>query len=211
MIRAISIFSISLLASGCMSFNDEMLPRREQLPPPEAVMSIAYKTEDFVASRNGKTDGFLVSPVSGASIGNSLASAMTRRWKKQGHVSAHGTIAKVPNPDLILTMSGSRNEQSDLGVAFLTGLTLDLFPSSWTLEFDVQATLENQKTGQTFNAESKNSTTMWHQIFFLPAFPFALVGSTRCVNDIYDDIYFQLQQQGAFTTETIPAGQAGDQ
>lgn len=190
-----------LTLSGCMTFNESMLRKVEVKSPPKAAV-IETKVGNFIQSLNG--DGTSMSPLSNTTVANEVIKLIMDRWEDLGIVADYGKPGDLRGaPDYTLILSGTRNEEGSVGLAFLSGLTLMLVPSSSTLMYDLKVELIDNRTQRRYEATAKNGVTTTMQILFLPALPFSWIGGKHAVDDIADHLYHELHEQGAFTQGAV--------
>ena len=158
--------------------------------------------QEFHKLMNGHADGFGANFNEGA-LGRGEVSQIARIWKAEGLIREFGwpgELGENPAPTHRLIVSGTRDEVASLGLAFLTGLTFYLVPSSATVMTDLEVTLRRLSDGEEYTAEARNSYTLWQQIVFLPT---TLLGSVAWGNlgAQYDRslfLYGEFQEAGGF-------------
>jgi hypothetical protein len=195
--KAVLLVILSACLSGCMTFNGAELPRRD-LPDHDWFKPvISTEVGEVKLLHNGKEG--LKPPMSATGIGNRALSAVLSRWKAAKLVQDYDPPGKLDGePDYRLRISGTQNEQSSFAAAFVTGLTLFLFPSSATLQWDWVFHLTNAKTNQRFEVATRNSVTQWMHLIFLPVFPFSVVGQFNADSALSHYVYDEFKKQGAW-------------
>ncbi len=108
-------------------------------------------------------------------------------------------VAQDPKADYILDLEVTENSDPNMLMAVLTGLTLYVFPSYVSAEFNIKGTFK--KAGKVLGTiEKKEKVTMWQQIFLIFVMPFkfplSVMDETR--QDILFDIYKEANQKGFF-------------
>jgi hypothetical protein len=132
-------------------------------------------------------------------IGKRALKTVLLRWKAKKLIGKYGPLGKLKRePDYKLKISGTQNEQGSIFASFVTGLTLFLFPSSATLDWDWSFHLTNLKTNAQFEVSTRNSVTIWMQLIFLPFFPFTPVGQMNADKMISYYVYDEFKKQGAW-------------
>jgi hypothetical protein len=189
-----------------MTFNGAELPDRDFPDGIDARPLIATEIGEIKLLLNGK-DG-MKPPMSAHGIGNRALTAVLTRWKGAKLIEDYDPPGDLDREaDYRLRISGTQNEQGSILGAFVTGLTLFLFPSSTTLEWDWEFELADLKADREFTVSTKNSMTQWMHLFFLPAFPFFFVGALNADSSLSHYVYAEFERQGAW----IPEAKAGDQ
>jgi hypothetical protein len=182
---------------GCVTVNEEMLRKVSVFPPQKPAMTVEVKTGDLIQTLNGEGQNRGV--LSGTTVLKSVATSMMLRWKDKGIIADYafpGDLKK--EPDYTIILSGTKNEDSSILAAILSGLTFIIIPTSSTLTYDLNIEFINNHTQKHYIVKAKNAVTIWMQIFLLPAVPFSWIGSHNMVNDIADYSFDELQKQGAF-------------
>ncbi len=178
---------------GCASFRSGQ-PRQISKWPPEPTtrkksISITVSGE---ASLNEKVQD--------------VNATLIKTWSEQT-VKAYRESGLFSDVKTGLTKSSLRAEveiidqgKANLGLAFLTGLTLYLVPSNATDEFVVKTTIKDQN-GKTLGVfERTEAVTMWQQAFLIFAMPFNFPG-TIVKDTIYDlnrEIINQANAEGIY-------------
>ena len=182
--------------SGCMTFNEAML-RKVDIPKqlnPEVI--VETKAGDLVQKFNGTPNRGVMS---GTTVLKAVVKSMMTRWKKKGLIADFGAAGKLDKkPDFTLIVSGERDEKGSTLGAVLCGITLYIIPTSYTLIYDLDLELVNNKTQQHYLVKVKNGVTTWMEIIFLPFFAICWVGSHNMMVDMADYAYDELKKQGAF-------------
>ena len=194
--KIIFVLLAMAVLSGCMTFNEAML-RKVDIPKqqnPEAI--VETKTGDFVQKFNGVPNRGVMS---GTTVLNAVTKSMMMRWKKKGLIADYGVAGKLDKePSFTLIVSGVRDEEGSVLGAVLCGITLYIIPTSYTLIYDLDVELVNNKTQQHYVVKVKNGVTTWMEIIFLPFFAISWVGSHNMMVDMADYAYDELKKQGAF-------------
>jgi hypothetical protein len=192
----LSVMLAMAVLSGCMTFNEAML-RKVDIPKqqnPEAI--VETKTGDFVQKFNCVPNRGVMS---GTTVLNAVTKSMMMRWKKKGLIADYGVAGKLDKePSFTLIVSGVRDEEGSVLGAVLCGITLYIIPTSYTLIYDLDVELVNNKTQQHYVVKVKNGVTTWMEIIFLPFFAISWVGSHNMMVDMADYAYDELKKQGAF-------------
>jgi len=188
-----------------MWFNGEELPRREgplRVADPPVV---SFEVGEVKLLRNGEPS----SPSAEAFGDNELADTL-RIWESRGLIEDWGRRTDLSElPEYTLALTGSRNEQSSPVAALLTGLTLYLFPSSMTLQYDWQFALTDMRSGRTYRVPVERSATVWVHAIFLPVLPFGSLGRYNGERDQALYLYTELERQGAWSPTTEMATPLG--
>jgi hypothetical protein len=182
--------------SGCMTFNQKMLPKIDIPKQENPAIIVETKTGDFVTTFYGASKR---GDMSGRIVLDRVIKTMMSGWKSKGLIAEFGPAGKLDKkPDFTLIVSGVRDEEGSEGLAIICGATLGIIPASSNLIYDLNVEFVNNKTQQHYFVKVKNGVTMWMHIIFLPLFPIYSVGSDSAMVDMADYTYDQLKQQGAF-------------
>ena len=176
---------VVMLATGCISFNHYMLPKRKLTAPAGDLPTVMYRAQSFPGAEDP------------AGLGEYVADRLIWRWEGKGLIAEGGRRDELPKPDFVLTIGGSQSVES-WGHPDLTGMTGFLIPYIATTNLRVTAFLENTATEETYTAASENSSTIVIQFFLAPLFVFGVLPAYWANEDIFDDLYYQLEQQDAF-------------
>ena len=205
MVRSAAVMMIVALSSGCMTFNGKEIRRPEVAELQEPYAIIALEVTQFDKLMNGKREGFGANFNEGA-LGRAEVAQIARIWKSERLIREFGWPGdldddEVPTHRMIL--SGTSDEVGSLAMAFLTGLTFYLLPSSATVTTDIDVTLRRLADGAEFTVEARNSVTLWQQIIFLPT---SLLGSLvwgtlGAQTDRSLFLYDEFDKAGAFERE----------
>lgn len=193
---------LAALLSGCVTVNEQLLPKTST-PPPTTKGVVELKPGELVQQLNGEGQNRGI--LSGTSVLDAINTAFMTRWQDNGLISGYGKPGELPvKPTYTLTLSGTRNEDASILGAVFTGLTLYLIPSSSTLTYDMNADFTNHLSNKTYNVKFKNAVTTWQQLLLVPALPFAWLGSHHMMQDSADYLYSELKKQGAFDAPKEP-------
>jgi hypothetical protein len=194
------LLAVLVFCPGCMSFNGGELPRRELPDSGGAKPLIATDIGEIKLLLNGK-DG-MKPPMSAHGIGNRALTAVLARWKGAKLIEDYDPPGDLDREaDYRLQISGTQNEQGSMLGAFVTGLTLFLFPSSSTLEWHWTFELTNLNSDKTFSVLTKNSVTQWMHLMFLPGLPVSFVGAFNADKSLSHYVYSEFERQGAWKEE----------
>jgi hypothetical protein len=190
---------IAVMLSGCMSFNQNVLPDVGELKTPHNKTIIQAKSENFSKTTNGSNSDY----ARGTKIGNGILKDIMNRWKEKEIISNYGDFSQAVKPssldtDYSLILSGNSDEQFSPFAARLTGATLFLIPSFSTVEQTVKFELINNKTSKKYFVEAKDSISVVMQLIFFPLFIVQNAGASSMHNHMADYIYSELYKQGAF-------------
>ena len=192
---------LAVLASGCMSFNGKELRRPEVEKPPERYAVVELEVAKFDKLMNGKFEG-LGANFNEGSTGRSTLSQIARMWKAAGLIEEWGFPGDLDEGEAThrLVISGTLDETGSLFSAVLTGLSLYLIPSSFTMTTDVDVTLIRLADDHEFATNSRNSFTTWQHLIFLPT---SLLGSMAwgvygSQKDLALYLYDEFKRAGAF-------------
>ena len=100
--------------------------------------------------------------------------------------------------DYNLSLSGSQYGESSIGMQILSGLTLFLVPFTVTMNYDIQYTLTDVKSGKKYTGAVQEANKIYHELFLLFALPFSQNGNSAMFERIGDHLYNQFYRQGAF-------------
>ncbi len=185
-----------VMLSGCMTFNQKMLPKVDIPKQENPAVIVETKTGDFVTTFYGASKR---GDMSGTTVLDGVIKTMMNRWKKKGLIADFGPAGEFDKkPNFTLIISGVRDEEGSEGLAIICGATLGIIPASSNLIYDLNIEFVNNKTQQHYFVKVKNGLTMWMHIIFLPLFPIYSVGSDSAIVDMADNAYDELRKQGAF-------------
>lgn len=85
-----------------------------------------------------------------------------------------------------------------MGMAFLTGLTLYIIPSSATDTYKLSAVLTDVQNSHSENIELEDSITQWQEILLLPLLPFksTIAEAGKCQNKLFDNLALEIERTG---------------
>jgi hypothetical protein len=164
-------------------------------PPPAPAPRIEQTVGDFAFTLEGGK------MVTSNYAGRLLNDAIFKHWKARGYISdaTYVDAGKFSgSAPYRLTLSGSQYGESSLLAQFFCGLTLFLLPYSVEQKYDVQYSLTDAASGQTYFASIEGNDTAWVELFLLFALPVAQRGHEETIRRLGDHLYTQLRQQGAF-------------
>jgi hypothetical protein len=196
--------AIAATLSGCVTVNEQMLPKRDT-PPPVVRGLVEYDVGDVKQLLNGETSpGGLTSSHTAV---DSFGKGLLNRWKSRQLIDDYGHAGELKSaPAYRLTLSGDIKEQGSILGAVATGLTLYLIPSSSTMTYDLTARFTHVGRNQTYTVPIRNGSTTWMQILLLPALPFGWMGASHMIEDTADYLYSELHKQGAFDAKARSTG-----
>ena len=196
-----TLISIALLAlTGCASFPGNVLPKVTTFPKSTDKPS-AYVSLSFRQYLNGQPLNLAVK--SGESR---LQAKLVERFGRSGLYSL--VAATNQNPDITITVLVKDEGSGSIGMAFLTGLTLYIVPSSATDLYKVSAIVKNNRTGIESTVELEDFVTQWQEIILLPLLPFTMapVVANGVQNNIMDTLAIRVHEAAtkAAPTSTSP-------
>ena len=210
MVRTVCIpLVIAAALSGCVTVNEQMLPKRST-PPPMVKGAVEYDVGEVRQLFNNESSpGGMVSTHTAV---DSFGKGLLNRWKSNELIDYYGHAGDLKSsPTYRLTLSGDVKEQGSILGAVATGLTLWLLPSSSTMTYDLNARFTHLGRNQTYTVPIRNASTTWMQIFLLPALPFGWMGANQMIEDTADYLYSELHKQGAFDTRPRPTHPASNE
>jgi len=170
------ILAINL--TGCATFSGDMLPQVEEFPITNEKPSINISLS-FQQYLNGATVNQFTNQTE-----IDLMERTIKRFNKSGmYSSVSNTNSEA---DISVNFDVTDEGTASIGMAFLTGLTLYVIPSSATDLFKVTAKVTNNKTLGEGVIQVEDSITMWQQLFLLPLLPFNLLPVVS--GDVQDNI-----------------------
>lgn len=191
------VFGLLFFLTGCMMINEQMLRKVNMFPPQKQEMTVEVKTGKLIQKLNGEGQNRGV--FSGTTVLNSVAKSIMTRWKEKNIIADYAFPGELKKePDYTITLSGERNEDGSMLAALLGGLTLGILPSSVTLTYELDFEFINNHTQKHYNVKVKNAVTTISQIFLIVALPVSMTGATDAINDMADNLYDELNKQGAF-------------
>jgi len=188
--------------TGCVTFNEQMLPKRDA-PPPAARGTVEWSVGDVRQLLNGESSpGGLASTQSGVSA---FGQGMLNRWKSRELIADYGRAGELKAPPAYrLKLSGEIQESASILGSVVTGLSLFLIPSSSTLTYNLKADFTDIARNRTWTVPIRNGSTTWMQILLFPATPFGWMGASHMIEDTADYLYAELHNQGAFESQSRP-------
>ena len=117
-----------------------------------------------------------------------LQDKIIERFVRSGMFSA--VSVSNPNSDLSVTVEMKDDGSGSLVMAFITGLTFFIVPSSATDCYKVTAKVRNNKSGVEKTFEVEDFVTTWQEILLLPFLPFnfAPVVANDVLNNVMDTV-----------------------
>jgi len=189
--RALALTATFAWLTGCAAFQGGNLTAVKSYPAAKAKKSMDL---DFKASV--EINGY---PAAGdvTALQQRWAKKCVERLRKSGYFTEVGET--VSTPDLKLNVVMCDNGEANMGLAFLTGLTLYIIPSTAKDTFSVKAILTDTKTGKARQIDLEASVILWQEILLLPLAPFKTSSSqmSKCQNKIFDNLALEIQKSGA--------------
>jgi len=188
---------VPMLLIGCVTVNEDMLRKVSIEPPKNKEGLLELKTGDLIQTLNGSGQNRGV--LSGTTVLNLIGESTMTRWVDSEIIKDYQSSGKLKrDPDYTLIVAGTRNEDSSMLAAVLGGLSLGLIPLSTTISFDLNFDFLNNHTQKHYLVKTKSAYTVWSQILLFPALPFSWAGRNSMMNDVADNVYYDLRKQGAF-------------
>lgn len=177
--------------TGCASFKGEMLSPVQQFPKPQGEKTSIAVNLKFQQMLNDKPISVMTE-----SGRKALEKKCVKRFLRSGLFSAVGTDLQDAN--LIADISVIDDGQANMGMAFLTGLTLYIVPSSATDTYKLTANITDQKTGKIETIQLEDSVTQWQEILLLPLMPFKFtpVVAGGVQNTLFDNLALKIAESG---------------
>jgi hypothetical protein len=173
---------------GCATFPGKQIAKLEKFPiasqKPSIAISLAYKM-----CLNGQP-----STVMAVAAEAQMQKKVLERFTKSGLYSS--VTPGSGNADINLTIELTDTGEANLGMAFLTGFTLYLLPSSAKDTFKLSAITKLSKGRAGKNFVLQDSITMHQQILLLPVMPFKMlpVVGAGVINNMFDTLALQVYQ-----------------
>lgn len=164
-------------------------------PPPPPAPRIEQTVGDFAFTLEGGK------MITSNYAGRLLNDAIFKHWKQRGYISEATYVEDgkfTGATPYRVTLSGSQYGESSLLAQFFCGLTLFVLPYSVDQKYDVQYSLTDTASGQTYFASIEGNDTAWVELFLIFTLPVAQRGREETIGRLGDHIYTQLRQQGAF-------------
>lgn len=185
---------LSIILSGCMTFNKNTLPDVDEVKAPTKPTVIVSKMSDFKKMTNGYGNDEKI----GNKIGNSILNGLVKRWSKKGLVTNSTNNQSDNENSYTLSLSGSSDEQYSPVAAKITGATFFIVPSFATVEQKVKVDLINNRTSKKYSVEAKDSYSVAMHLLFFPFFIAQNIGASNMHDHMADYIYGEMYKQGAF-------------
>ena len=164
--------------AGCATFPGKVLPEVTSFPVATNKPSVNV-TLSFRQNTNGQPNNI------GEKTGElKLQKKVIERFEKSGLYSSVSAVDQ--NSDFTVTTSVIDEGSGSIGLAFLSGFTFCLIPSSATDTYKVTAVVKKNKTDVEKTIELEDSTTTWFQIFLLPLLPFKF--PPAIISDVHNNI-----------------------
>ena len=191
------IAAVVLVAlTGCASFSGNVLPKVAGFPAtadkPSVRVSLVFRQymndqpiNLAVKSVEARLQAKLISRLTGSGLYSSVS--VTNQ-----------------NPDVTITVQMDDKGSGSLGMAFLTGLTLYIVPSSATDLYKVSAKVQNHRTGVENTVEMEDFVTQWQQILLLPLLPFTMspVVANGVQNNLMDTLAIRVHEVAVASAPT---------
>lgn len=192
--RVVILFlAVALLFSGCASFRSGNLPAITQWPPENAVkgksISVIVSGESSINGKEQEVNSLFI---------KNWSEQVTRAYQDSGLFTE--VKPGLSDTDLKAEVRIIDRGEANLGLAFLTGLTLYLIPSSATDEITIKTSIKN-KDGDTLGTFEKSETiTMWQQLFLIFAMPgnFPLSVTKETLYDVNRATITEAHSKGSF-------------
>lgn len=173
---------------GCAAFPGKQLKKVGQFPEVTQKQSIGINLA-YKQTLNGQT-----------STAMALVAEARMQKKVLERFTKSGLFSSVSPPtgktDIELQIELIDVGEANLGLAFVTGLTMYIVPSSAkdTFKLSAKTKLSKGRSGKSF--ELQDSVTLHQQIALLPIMPFKLlpVVGNGVVNNIFDTLALQVYQ-----------------
>jgi len=125
-----------------------------------------------------------------------LEKKCVKRFSKSGLFDSVSTASD--HTDLTANISIIDDGACNMGMAFLTGLTFYIIPSSATDTYKLTAEITKEKTGETKTFQLEDSVTQWQEILLLPLMPFKFtpVVASSVQNTLFDNLALQVAESG---------------
>lgn len=189
-IRTIAMVVLVAL-TGCASFPGKVLPKVAGFPTTTDKPSVRLSLT-FRQYMNEQPINFAVKSAEAR-----LQSKLITRLTGSGLYSSVSVTNQ--NPDITITVQMDDKGSGSMGMAFLTGLTLYIVPSSATDLYKVSAKVCNHRTGVEGVVELEDFVTQWQQILLLPLLPFTMspVVANGVQNNLMDTLAIRVHEVAA--------------
>ena len=190
------MISLIGLLSGCASFQGGELQKGKTFPQTHVKKSVDVDAS-FTMYLNGEPFTFMHDAAE-----KDFAEKCAKRLNKS---KMFGDVSTThPDPDIKVSVAFADLAENNLGEAFLTGLTLYLYPSSHTDNFHLSARITDMRTGRQKDIMLTDKVTMWQQLFLLPLLPFKTqpYEANKCMNNMIDNLCLEIYRTGLLETAT---------
>ena len=169
--RAMGLLLLSILwvgaSLGCAAFAGKQLPKVKTFPAISGTKPTVQVQLRFKQYMNGKPISF------GAKMAEKgMQNKIVQVFKKSGVFT--NAAADLRNPDLDVKVDLTDEGEANMGMAFLTGLTLFIIPSKAVDTYKLCATVMDASGKQVGSYQLQDSVTQWQQILLLPLLPFKM-------------------------------------
>ncbi len=135
-------------------------------------------------------------------MGKLLNTVVFNHWEATGRIAEHeGVSAFDDKSKYHITLSGTQEGDSSVGLQILSGLTLGMVPYSVNTTYAMEYELVNPKTGCRYKAKAVDSVKTTVGWVMLPMALFGSSGQDVTLTRISNHLYAQLQKQGAFNPD----------
>lgn len=178
--------------SGCAAFSGNTLPRGASYPAmsldPKPSVSVQLTFRQFL-------NGSQVTLFRGtAEVGHT--NRLVGMLEESGYFSS--VVVGDGPADVTLALEFKNEGSANLGMAFLTGLTLFLVPSWATDNWRLDATATARASGRSQQFHVEEFVTQWQHVLLIPVMPFKLtpVVTYQVQNDVWRTFIAQLATSG---------------
>ncbi|MFN2425925.1 MAG: hypothetical protein ABR587_05710 [Candidatus Binatia bacterium] len=194
--RTVLVVVAMTTVAGCVTMAGNGLRDLERATPRE-VPRVEQTIGDFSFHLDG---GKMITSIK---AGRLLNDEILGRWKKWGYISSQTYVKSgsfTGAADYELTLGGNQDGDSSIMLQLISGLSLMVIPYYVDTRYNVIYDLRNRHTGATYRAAVSDSHNTIISLLMIPASPFAQGGRTKTWDRIAENLYAQLQTQGAFSS-----------
>ena len=186
----------ALLLSGCMNFNKFDIPD-VTIDVPKSKPIIGLVVGNFKQYDNGSPISSKI--ISNKDMGMNCMRGLLDPWKKNELIGDFAPLEKLKkNPDYILTINGTIDENSSNALNIISLLTVFIVPAYQDVDFKLSFVLTDNKNGKDFEGNFDNAFTIWKNLIFLPVCPLFWVRMDRRIYKRSMFLYSKFAKQGAF-------------
>lgn len=186
-LSAAILFASVAQISGCATFHSNNVKPIQQFPQTSTQKHSVSINFHYTVNINEST-------VNSKPAENALSTRCIERFTASKLFSQ--VAANQPNADIQVNIDMKDDAHPNLGMAFLTGLSLFLIPSHSSDHYFINAEIKNTKNGKSTKVAMDESLDLYQQILLLPLAPFMNPFSVapKVQGNMFDNLALQTWQ-----------------